>query len=86
MAMRTFKLKQSKAEVITPHGSLALVGQSLSKLTSLSKTSRSIVKRHAIPNIDLIRTYLGLLCLGKSDFEAVEQARHDPFFKAALGI
>ena len=86
MAMRTFKLEQSKAEIITPHGGLALVGQCLNKLTSLPKTSRSIVKRHAIPNIDLIHTYLGLICLGKSDFEAVEQARHDPFFKAALGI
>jgi hypothetical protein len=86
MAMRTFKLEQSKAEIITPHGGLALVGQCLNKLTSLPKTSRSIVKRHGIPNIDLIRTYLGLICLGKSDFEAVEQVRHDPFFKAALGI
>jgi|GEM_PF-2309009 len=54
MAMRTFKIEQSKAEIITPHGGLTLVGQSLNQLTSLSKTSRSIVKHHAIPNIDLI--------------------------------
>lgn len=86
MAMRTFKLEQSSTEIISPHGGLALVGQCLNKQTSLAKTSRSIVKRHGIANIDLIRTYLGLICLGKSDFEAVEQARHDPFFKAALGI
>ena len=86
MAMRTFKLEQSKTEIITPHGGLALVGHCLNKQTSLAKTARTLAKRHGIPNIDLIRTYLGLICLGKSDFEAVEQARHDPFFKAALGI
>ncbi|MCB5160305.1 IS1380 family transposase, partial [Marinomonas sp. E8] len=69
--MRTFKLEQSKTETITPHGGLALVGHCLNKQTSLAKTSRSVVKRHGIANIDLIRTYLGLICLGKSDFEAV---------------
>lgn len=84
--MRTFKLEQSKTEIITPHGGLALVGHSVNRMTSLAKTSRTIVKRHGIANIDLIRTYLGLICLGKSDFEAVEHARHGPFFKAALGI
>ena len=41
------------AEIITPHGSLALVGQSLNKLTSLSKTSRSIVKRHGAREVEL---------------------------------
>ena len=84
--MRTFKLEQSKTEILSPHGGLALVGHYLNQQTTLSKTSRSISKRHGIANIDLIRTYLGLICLGKSDFEAVEQARHDPFFKAAMGI
>lgn len=84
--MRKFKLVQSKTEVITPHGGLALIGHCINQMTSLHKTSRDIAKRHGIANIDLIRTYLGLVCLGKSDFEAVEQARHDPYFKAAMGI
>tara|TARA_R110000868_G_C10881300_1_gene762973 strand:+ start:156 stop:1460 length:1305 start_codon:yes stop_codon:yes gene_type:complete len=84
--MRTFKIEQSKTEILTPHGGLALVGHCLNQQTTLHKTSRSIVKRHGIANIDLIRTYLGLICLGKSDFEAVEQTRHDPFFRAAMGI
>ncbi len=56
--MRTFKLEQSKTEIITPHGGLALVGHCLNQKTTLSKTSRSVVKRHGITNIDLIRTYL----------------------------
>jgi len=84
--MRIFKLEQSKTEILSPHGGLALVGHCLNQQTTLSKTLRSITRRHGIANVDLIRTYLGLICLGKSDFEAVEQARHDPFFKAAMGI
>ena len=55
-------------------------------MTSLHKTYRDVAKRHGIANIDFIRTYAGLGCLGKSDFEAVEQARHDPYFKTAMGI
>jgi hypothetical protein len=82
----TFTLEQSSIEIITPHGGLALVGHCLNRMTPLVKSARSITKRHGIPTIDLIRTYLGLICLGKSDFEAVEQTRQDPFFKAALGI
>jgi hypothetical protein len=84
--MRTFTLQQSKTEVYTPHGGLALVGHCLNRCTSLPKSARTIVKRHGIPNMDLIRTYLGLITLGKSDFEAVEPVRTDPFFKSAMGI
>lgn len=62
------------------------MGHCLNQHTLLKKTSRSIAKRHGIPNIELIRTYLGLICVGKSDFEAVETVRNDPFFKAAMGL
>ena len=84
--MRTFTLQQSRTEVYTPHGGLALIGHCLNRHTSLIKTARTVVKRHGIPNIELIRTYLGLITLGKSDFEAVEPVRTDPFFKTAMGI
>src|SRR5690606_15820639 len=84
--MRTFTLQQSRTEVYTPNGGLALVGHCLNRHTSLTKTARTVVKRHGIPNIELIRTYLGLITLGKSDFEAAEPVRTDPFFKSALGI
>ena len=84
--MRTFTLQQSRTEVYTPNGGLALVGHCLNRHTSLTKTARTVAKRHGIPNIELIRTYLGLITLGKSDFEAVEPVRTDPFFKSALGI
>ena len=69
--MRKFKLFQSKTEVIARHGGLVLIGHCINQMTSLHKTSRDLAKRHGITNIDLMRTYLGLVCLGKSDFDAV---------------
>jgi hypothetical protein len=35
---------------------------------------------------DVVRSYLGRLTLGKSDFEAIEAFRRDRFFQEALGI
>ena len=84
--MRTFQIEQSAHEIYTPHAGLALVGLALNRYTRLRKTLRGIPKRHGIPNIELIRAYVGQLCLGKSDFEAIDNARHDPFFRQALGI
>lgn len=84
--MRTFTLQQSRTEVYTPNGGLALAGHCLDRRTPLTKTARSVVKRHGIPNIELIRTCLGLITPGKGDFEAAEPVRTDPFFKSALGI
>jgi len=34
----------------------------------------------------LIRTYVGQLSVGKSDFDTVENVRKDRYFKQALGI
>ena len=39
-----------------------------------------------IADIDILRSYLGLLCLGKSDFQAITGMRDDDFFQQALGI
>jgi len=84
--MKRFILEQSNTHFYTPHSGLALIGQFINRYTSLSKTSRTIKKRHGIPTIEIIRPYLGLLCLGKSDYDALENYRSDPFFKASLGI
>ena len=39
-----------------------------------------------IKTSDLLKTMIGLLCIGKSDFEAVEPFREDRFFKTALDV
>lgn len=84
--MKRFILERSATEFYTSHSGLALVGLALNRYTDLIKQARTIPKRHGIPNVDLIRTFTGLLCVGKSDFEAVENARGDRYFREALGI
>lgn len=34
----------------------------------------------------MLKSYLGLLCQAKSDFEAIEAYRGERFFSAALGL
>lgn len=84
--MKRFQIVQSARDFYTSHSGLALIGLAINRHTGLKKTLRSVSKRHGIPNVDLIRTFVGQLCLGKSDFDAVENVRHDRYFKQALGI
>jgi len=40
----------------------------------------------AIPHGDILASHIGLLCLGKSDFEAVNGMREDDYFCESLGL
>ena len=44
------------------------------------------MRSDAMPHASILASYLALLCLGKSDFEAIEGFRADEFFAAALGL
>ena len=47
---------------------------------------KGIPLRHGISHADIIKSIIGTLCLGKSDFEAIENHRNDYYFKAVLSI
>ena len=82
--MKRFIIEQSDTEFYTSHSGLSLIGLCLNRYTTLSKTlDKTIPLRHGMAHSDLIKSYLGQLCLGKSDFEAVEAARDDRYFKEA---
>lgn len=84
--MRRFIIERSE-EDLTSHSGLALTGMAVSRYTDLAQSlKREVPLRHGISHADVLRSYLGLLCLGKSDFEAVSNVREDEFFAAALGI
>ncbi len=84
--MRRFIIEQSDAE-FTSHSGLALVGMALNSYGGLPEVvDREVPLRHGITHSDVLRAYIGLLCLGKSDFEAVSNVREDRFFADALGI
>ena len=90
-------IQQRKIEVvftnerlITPSG-LSIVGGLLKKSEFVRLANRMPVKQKRsepqIKNGDILLSYIGLLCQGKTEFEAVEEMRDDlDFFKDALGI
>ena len=80
------KFEQSKSEFYTTAAGLCFVGRALNKNTSLKRSLRSIKKRHGIPNIELVRAFIGLLALGKTNFDSIDNYRHDDWFKRSMGI
>jgi hypothetical protein len=42
--------------------------------------------RLGVANSDILKSYLGLLCLGKNDFDVIEAFRDDDFILRALGL
>jgi len=84
--MRRFEIVRSTRDTLTPHSGLGLVGLAVDRHTSLSKDLATIALRHGIAHADCSKSYLGLLCTGKSDFDAIENKRDDYFFKTAMAI
>lgn len=86
--MKRFILEQSDDEFYTSHSGLALAGLCINRYADLSRVAgRKMEKKvNIISHADLLRSYLGLLCLGKSDYEAVTAMRDDDYFKNSLGI
>jgi hypothetical protein len=85
-----FKLIESNQLIITPTG-LAIVGLLINNNTELSErvstfTIPKILQSPDISNSDVFKSYLGLLSMGKSDFEAIEEYRENEFFKESLGV
>lgn len=83
--MRRFDIVQSDTDELTPHSGLALVGRAL-RHTDLDRDLQTIPLRHAIAHADCVKSYVGLLCTAKSDFDAIENRRQDTFFSQALDI
>ncbi len=66
--------------MLTAHGGLALVGLALSKFAKVRQTlDKALPKRIGLSVGELVPGYVGLLCTGKSDFEAATELE-----KAAL--
>ena len=86
--MKRFTLEQSSDEIYTDCSGLALVGLCINRYSNLSGVISRVSENDnkLIPDTDLFRSYLGLLCTGKSDYEAVTPMREDSYFQEALGI
>ena len=87
--MRKIEYVVSDERLITPSG-LSLVGQVLGKSNLIKKANRMRTEKRSQPQIkngDILLTMIGLLSIGKSDFETVNEFHTDEeFYKNALGI
>jgi hypothetical protein len=84
--MRSLIVKQLDYD-LTPVAGLSLVGHHLKRLEPVFKRiDKALPVRTGVKTSDIVRSYVGLLVQGKSDFEAIESFRGDTFYKQALGI
>ena len=68
------------ALALTPYdlsnqASLALIGKYLKRININRLVDPTFSVRSGIANSDILKIYLGLLCLGKNDFDAIEGQR-----------
>jgi hypothetical protein len=86
--MQRFILDQSDKEFYTSHSGLALIGLRINRYSGRpDKVTRKLGKfRNIIPMLIYFAATWGLLCLGKSDFEAITPMRSNSYFKKSLGI
>lgn len=88
--MKRFIIEQSDKEFYTSHSGLALIGLCLNKLCSLPAKAKEAFPvssgSNGIGLDDIVRSYVGLLALGQSDYEAITNKREDDYFRQSLGI
>ena len=86
--MRRLIISKSTAD-FTSHAGLGLSGMAIRQRTNLAAEAAAVwadAPADAMPHGDILASYIGLLCLGKSDFEAIDAFRADPYFLEALGL
>ena len=84
--LRPLIVKQLKYN-LTPVAGLALVGHYLRAVQSVvGRLDAALPVRGGMANGDILRSYLGLLVQGKSDFDAIENFCGDAFYKHSLCI
>lgn len=84
--MKRFRIEKSGRDTVTSHSGLALTGLCLNRYTDLPARANEVAPCAGIPTADVLRSFVGLLTLGQSDFEAVTNKRRDDYFRQALGI
>jgi len=90
MQKRQIEVVYSEERLITPSG-LNIVGSMLGKSNFVKRCNRIPVdKKRSEPQIkdgDVLLTYIGLLCQGKTAYDDVREMQDDPdFYESALGI
>ncbi|WP_397378765.1 IS1380 family transposase [Paenibacillus sp. YYML68] len=83
-----FEFVQSN-EYLTTHTGLTAIGALLAKTNLGARLNKTVLPENPNPDIsnaDVMKSYLGLLCQGKSDFDHIEPFRQDDAFSISLDI
>ena len=83
-----FEIVQGE-EQLSSHSGLALAGEILDTIGLSKRLDEVVLKDHPSPEIshgDVAKAMIGLICVGKPDFDAVEPFRDDPLFATSLGL
>lgn len=71
---------------LSSHAGLAFIGKYLRRINVNALIDPKFPVRSGVSNSSILKSYLALLCLGKSDFDAIEGFRGNAFFMRALGL
>jgi hypothetical protein len=83
-----FEVKDGN-EYLSSHSGLSLVGALLNRtdlVDRLNSVKLTQCSDPSIPHSDVVYAMIGLLCLGKPDYDAIEPLRVDTFFAQMMGI
>ena len=83
--MSDFVIKQLPYDLSSQAG-LALIGKHLARINVNALVDPAFPMRSGVRNSAIIKSYLALLCQGKSDFDAIEAFRGDAFFARAMRL
>jgi Transposase DDE domain group 1 len=84
--MTHFQIKQSSNLTLTSHAGLALIGQCCEAAQIEAVIDPKFQASRGMKTSDVVKSMVSLLCIGKSDYEAIEPFRDDRFFKRALNL
>jgi hypothetical protein len=84
--MAHFEVRQSEKLNLTSYSGLALIGQCCQAAQVDLVIDPKFPVSQGMRTSDIVKSMIGLLSLGKSDFEAIEPFRDDRFFKESLGL
>ena len=71
---------------LSSHAGLAFIGKYLKRVNVNALIDPKFPVRSGVANSEILKSYLALLCMGKSDFDAIESFRDNAFFRRALGL
>jgi len=84
--MPRFEVKQTGKLNLTSYSGLALIGQCCQAAQVEAVIDPRLPVSQGMRTSDVVKSMVGLLSLGKSDFESIEPFRDDRFFKEALSL